>query len=343
LQRIYPAFDGCTQQLKKPRHAGLFVWTSTGLSLNHGIADCTGPSGMIRKTRKKGPAMPSCYWSLCDCPKTHPCPEHDGTGCSVLNGKQITTEADVDDAVTRSTEAAIAQLQGDVARLTQIRNVLQAKKAQLEKERSDLEQQSQAATNRAERQAVIDQQRAIAAKHANLSAEITGYVNEIDGLGTSYVTAATTISTAIVLPYSDPAGYCACYQAKLADLNRLSGLITTEMATLAAATASLNAAKTAVVPKLKFTLTVATGVVLIVFIILGFWAGLAIAAFLSLMFVALTVVGLAIQLGVRQNARLVSRIALLGYWLSYYRVQQVPTCLKAVHKDHARPEHADHR
>jgi hypothetical protein len=296
------------------------------------------------RQRKDGP-MPSCYWSLCDCPQKQPCPEHDGAGCSVLNGKLIANEADIDDAVTRSTEAAIAQIEGDAARVEAIRTTLEARKAELEKARNDLEQEAQRASSMADRKALVDHQRAIAAKYANLSAEITGYVNEIDALGNSYITAATTISKAIVQPYTDPAGYCACYQAKLADLNRLSGLITTEMATMAAATASLNAAKTAVFPKLKFTLTVAIGAVLIVFIIMGFWPGLALAALVSSMFVAITVAGLAIQFAVHRHALLTSRVALLGYWLSYYRVQQVPTCVKAPRTigSGAAPEHSDHR
>ncbi len=164
-------------------------------------------------------------------------------------------------------------------------------------------------------------------------AEVTALAKEIDGLGTSYITAATTISSALVMPYSDSTGYCKCYTAKLADLTRLSTAIAAELATHTAAVAALNAAKTAVFPKLKFTLTIAIGAVLIVFIILGFWAGLAIAAFVSLMFIAITVVGLAIQMGVRKNAVLVSRIALLKLWLSYYRIQQIPTCVKNVDED----------
>src|SRR4051812_32206037 len=105
--------------------------------------------------------MPSCFWSLCDCPIEQPCPEHDGSGCSLLNGKAIEKESDVDDAVTHSAEAAIAQLEQDKVRLDAIKRQLEDHKTQLEKEKADLEKMAQNAGSRAQRQAVIDEERAI--------------------------------------------------------------------------------------------------------------------------------------------------------------------------------------
>ena len=272
--------------------------------------------------------MPSCFWSLCDCPIEQPCPEHDGTGCSLINGKAIEKEADVADAITHAAEAAIAQLEGDTVRLDEIRKTLEDHKTQLEKERDGLEKQAQQAKTKAQRQALVDEERAIAKRHEHLEAEIKALVAEIDALGASFATAAAKITAALAIPYSDPAGYCTCYKAKLADLTKLAGKITVERTTLAAATTAYNSARAGVVPKLKITFSIAIGIFVWLFVMFGTFKGRVFAAFIALLITAIVVVGLCLQLYSLKRAMLQSRIALLKLLLSYYRTQQIPTCVK---------------
>src|SRR5205085_11673359 len=85
----------------------------------------------------------------------------------------------------------------------------------------------------------------------------------------------------------------------------------------------------AAIPKLRLTFTIAFTVFLLAFIFLSLGAALVVGAFLALMFTAVTVLGLAIQMGVRRAAVLASRKRLLQLRLSYYRRQEIPTCVAA--------------
>ncbi len=286
--------------------------------------------------------MPACFWILCHCPDQEPCAEHTGTGCSFLGGRFISAEDQVGDAVTRECEAALAQLDRDSQRLDQIKAQLEARKAELERDRQDLDQQAAAASTRADRQAVVNREREIERKYRNLETEVRDLVREIDNLGNASMTAMTTVSGRLLIPYSDPSGYCECYQEKLRQLARLATSITAELATLAAATAAFNAAKAAAIPKLRITFTLAAGIFLALFIILGVPQGLVVAAFIALLFAAITVIGLVIQLASRRSAMLASRKRLLALRLSYYRIQQIPTCQPVDEDDDDEEDDDDH-
>ena len=277
--------------------------------------------------------MPICFWNLCHCPDAQPCTEHTGTGCSIVNGTAVTDEKQIDDAVTRGGEAAIAKTESDKQRVEQIVRDLEARKAQLERERSELERQANDADSRDERRAVVEQQRVLMRRHQNLEAEVRALAAEIDGLGAPAAALVAPLSAALKRPYTDAAGYCACYTEKLARLTALDGQITTETTNLGTVTASYNAARTVVLPKLRITFTLAFVIFLMAFIWLSVGAALVVGAFLALLFTAASVVGLAAQLGTRRSAVFQSRAALYTLWLSYYRVQQIPTCIRDVDVD----------
>lgn len=274
--------------------------------------------------------MPICFWNLCHCPDIQPCVEHTGRGCSIVNGTAITNATQVDDAITRGAEVALGNLGSDIQRVGEITRQLEARKADLERERSELERDANAADSMSERRAVVERERAIARRYERLGDELTAVVDELEALGNPAQVAVAPLSAALVIPYSDATGYCACYQEKLRQLSALAAQITAELATLATATAAYNAARTIILPKLRVTFTIAFGVLILVFVILGVAAGLVIGAFLALMFTAITVVALAIQLGTRRAAVLQSRVRLYKLWLSYYRIQQIPTCIQNV-------------
>lgn len=274
--------------------------------------------------------MPICFWNLCHCPDAQPCVEHTGTGCSIVNGTAIGNVTQVVDANTRAGEVALGSLGVDTQRADAIVLQLETRKAEIERERSELETAGQQANTMAKRRAVIARQRAIARRYARLGDELTALAAELDRLGDTAQVAVAPLSAALQIPYADPSGYCACYRAKLAQLQALATQITAELATMAAANAAYNAARAAAIPKLRLTFTLAAGVFIALFILLGVPAGLVLAAFIALLFTAVTVLGLAVQLGMRRSALLRSRAALYALWLDYYRIQTIPTCQRSV-------------
>jgi hypothetical protein len=277
--------------------------------------------------------MPICFWNRCHCPDAQPCVEHVGTGCSLINGVAITAASQVNDANTRAGEVALGRLTGDTQRVDAIIRDLEARKADIERERRELEQAAQQADSRSKRRAVVDRERAIEARYRTLSDDLVALTDELHALGNSAQIAVAPLSAALRIPFSDPTGYCTCYDAKLAQLHGLAAQIAAEQATMAAANAAYNAARAVVIPKLRFTFTIAGTVFLLIFIILGLGTGVVIAAFVALLFTAITVLGLAIQTGVRRAALLASRARLYALWLSYYRTQTIPTCLPTVVDD----------
>ena len=287
--------------------------------------------------------MPICFWSRCHCPDNQPCVEHTGLGCSILNGVAITDVTQVADANTRAGEVALGRLGVDTQRAEAIVRDLEARKAELERERDDLERMARDADSMSERRAVVERERQIARRYQNLSNELVAITDEITALGDSAQVAVAPLSAALRIPYSDPAGYCTCYQAKLDQLDAIANQITAEQAAMAQANAAFNSARTLVLPKLRFTFTIAAGVVILIFIILGVGAGWVIAAFVALMFTAITVLGLAAQMGSRRGALLASRTRLYKLWLSYYRIQVIPTCIRPPIGDEEEEDHGHHR
>jgi hypothetical protein len=278
--------------------------------------------------------MPICFWNLCHCPDAQPCTEHTGTGCSIVNGQPITDPSQVDDAVTRAGEVAIGKITGDMQRADAIVRQLEARKAELERERDDFERESRDADSYSKRRALIQRERDIARRNEKLGDELTALAEELHALGNSAQVAVAPLSNALQIPFSDPTGYCTCYQAKVAQLQALAAQIAAEQVTLGAATTAYNAARAVVIPKLKITFSIASVVFLAIFLLLGGAVGAVIGAFVALLFTAVTVVGLAVQLGMRRAAVLRSRARLYALWLSYYRLQTIPTCVRSVDQCH---------
>jgi len=273
--------------------------------------------------------MPICFWNLCHCPdaQPQPCVEHTGTGCSIVNGTAITNAAQVDDAITREAEVALGNLSGDLQRAEEITRQLEARKTDLERERADFERQANAADSMSERRAVVQQQQAIAQRYARLDGELRAVTAEINALGNSARVSVAPLSAALIIPYSDAAGYCACYSEKVRQLGSIRSQITAELATLAAATAAFNGTRAGIRPIAPFALP---GVlVLLLFIVIGAGLGFLLTALVTACLTALAVLTLAATLAAQKSAILQSQVRLYKLWLSYYRIQQIPTCQQA--------------
>src|SRR5436190_14516630 len=123
--------------------------------------------------------MAVCYWQLCDCPTNQPCTEHGGLGCSNLNGVTITSDVQVQDVNTASGDAAIAQLSDDKRKLAQLKTQLEARKAEIEQDKSDLDAALRNATNRAQRRAAADKFEVLVKKYEHLNDELLKVMDEI--------------------------------------------------------------------------------------------------------------------------------------------------------------------
>jgi hypothetical protein len=178
-----------------------------------------------------------------------------------------------------------------------------------------------------ERRAVVQQLQAIAQRYARLEGELRAVSAEINALGNSAQSAVAPLSAALVIPYSDAAGYCACYNEKVRQLGAIGAQITAELATLAAATATFNATRATFTPALP--ILVPGVLVLVLFIIFSAALGFILTALITAALTALAVLSLAVNLAVQKAAVLQSRVRLYTLWLSYYRVQQIPTCMPA--------------
>lgn len=271
--------------------------------------------------------MPICFWNLCHCPDAQPCVEHTGTGCSIVNGTAITSATQVEDALTRAAEVALGNLSGDLQRAEEITRQLEARKVALERERADFERQANAAGSMSERRAVVQRQRAIAERYARLDGELRAVVAEITALGNAAQVSVAPLSAALVIPYSDAAGYCACYSEKVRRLGAINAQITAELATLGAATAAFNGTRATFRPAIPFAAPAI--LILLLFIIISAGVGYLITALVTACLTAMAVLTLAGTIAAQKSAILQSQVRLYKLWLSYYRVQQIPTCQKA--------------
>jgi len=276
--------------------------------------------------------VPACFWDLCTCPDSQPCGEHDGFRCSILDGRTITSERDIVDDLTRRLEAAAATATGDVARLDEERARLEARAAEVERERADFERALSSASSIADRREVIRKAERLQQKYERTFDELMALGRDLDALVEPSQVAIARGFAAIRDPFSDPTGYCPCYDRKLDALTLLSALIKGEQTTIGNLQALRAAFRANVAAAVKPVLSlgfVFGQITALAYVFLGLGAA-TFLIFVAGLVLILVLLSLLIAL-FKIDSELDAAIArLLRFLLAYYRVQQIPTCAQAV-------------
>jgi hypothetical protein len=275
--------------------------------------------------------MPICFWKLCHCPDGTPCVEHDGAECSQLNGVNITKESDVSDALTGAIAVAIATLEGEKAAAEKARKQMEDKRTEIEKDLSDLQNLIDNATDRAGRRAVRDKYEELYKKYTNTITDLGDALDRYQRIVQYPIGQIGRTQPSLIIPYSDPAGYCACYQEKLKRLAAVAGALAAEQANFANLAASLNTYRQTVRNYYKYatTLAVVAGGTLawFLYIYLGitFWGW---QTLLILIAVAAVLAGMIAYVLYMEHLIAASQILILKLMLEYYELQSIPTCKK---------------
>ena len=272
--------------------------------------------------------MTVCYWQLCDCPTNQPCTEHRGLGCSILHGVTITSDTQVQDANTAGGDAAIAQLTGDQQKLAQLKTQLDARKAEIERDKTELDTALRNAVNRAQRRAAADKYEVFVKKYEHLDDELRRVMDQINALGAGTQLAVSRLASRLIIPYAAAGGYCSCYQRKQQVLAAIASQLAAEQARYGVLLSQYNAAYSLAYPTLRFTFTIASGFAIFMFVFFAiktalFWT------FIDLLVVALVELAMIIGVWAMQVALLNSQVRIAQLTLGYYRIQQIPACTPA--------------
>jgi hypothetical protein len=198
--------------------------------------------------------MTICYWQLCHCPDAQPCVEHSGHQCSQIGNTFITDEHQVSDANTQSLEQLLSRLQLLDDGLLRLYEEMQQEEAELKRRDEELKRNYENATTRAQRESVADDIRSL---FGHCSEELDRFrrvwleAERIEGQEQTQFGRSLGL---LMMPFSDPTGYCSCYTEKRARLDALSQKIATEQAWIAHLLAELQGIGTvlfsAVLPEL---------------------------------------------------------------------------------------------
>ena len=276
--------------------------------------------------------MPICYWQLCHCPDATPCAEHDGFGCGLLNGTAISDEAQVNDPVTASLAAALVMLTDNATRIEAIKTRLTTQKADLEREKAEIERDAKAAKNRQERKAAGARADKANGKIRTMADELNAITAELDAMMAGWRTAIATGSNKLIIPYSDPGGYCACYTRKQQRLILIANRITNEQAVYANAQARYNAIRAIVLTAISdvkvWTGTFLSAVVLYAWFYFAFNETGALIILVALIVIAVALLVTLIDMVTLASEMDASQRRLAALVLMYYRLQKISTCKK---------------
>jgi len=280
-----------------------------------------------------------CYWNLCDCPTPPPdapCTEHRGLDCSIWHGQIVTTETQINDSLTAELQTAIAEADADIAQLDIYQSRAEQLKADAEREQRDAENAVNGANSySARKQAVAEVEEGVNRSKARRD-EFRQLTDDTSGIGEKYVPAIDRGFNRLLIPYSDPNGYCACYQRKVNRLATLATRIATDQTTLTSLqTTTLPTAKSRVLASLlTLVFPVFTGLFLGVQLLLAYLGLISlgtlvpIAAALAL-FAAMVIIAASVLYLLYVTRQIVNtRKRLLQLILMYYRIQQISTCRK---------------
>jgi hypothetical protein len=279
--------------------------------------------------------MAECYWRLCHCPDGSPCLEHAGYNCGRWNTVAVQNLSQIQDAFTRDAELAIAALAADQRRANDIRRRLRDRHDELERERNDVELALRSARTRGERRVAADRLERLYDRVPKLHQELLQTQKDLASINARVTTAGSQISLYLIVPYSDPWGYCACYDAKRNQLAAIAGQrdrarqaltpLLMERGRIAAQFNNLFSLTPDPNNLLKVFTTLAIAMGILVFVLAG---GLTAAIAFCMGVLAFYVILFALLADlVRVDARIMAvrqRMAALD--LAYYRVQSITTC-----------------
>jgi len=275
--------------------------------------------------------MKICFWNLCYCPDATPCAEHSGFGCSNLNGKNITKESDVSDALSGAITVALSTMLGEKAAAEQARKQMEDRRTELEKDQHDLETLINNATDRTGRRAVRDKYEQLYQKHKNTISDLGDALNRYESIVQYPIGQIGSTLPKLAIPFSDATGYCACYQEKQKRLAALAGALAAEQANCATMNAELIALRQNARKYWKYanTLVVTAGGALAwwLYIYMGI-SFFSLQTLLILIGVAVILAGMIAYLLYKEHAIAASQILILQLLLHYYQLQSIPTCQK---------------
>ena len=269
-----------------------------------------------------------CFWGKCTCPDTQPCQEHHGNHCGLWNGIQINQPNQVVDRLTRDAEAAIVRMTQDEATIDARIVSLEQKKADLERQKQEMEAAFDGANTRAKRRAAIVLGRQAETQYVQMQQEAVAISDQMNALTTGWQTASGRMSVSLIIPYTDPNGYCNCYTGKQGQLAAVNTQITTATSQWNTYNNEMNTYRRNLWNIVRAPITLIAGLGVWAYIWLGLGAALLKAAFVILLVVMILVYAFILRLlyVMKQMAKLAKQI--LGFQLIYYRIQSVGTCIQ---------------
>jgi hypothetical protein len=279
--------------------------------------------------------MAACYWGPCHCPDAEPCAEHAGYNCGRWNTIAVQNLSQIQDALTRDAELAITALAADQRRVNDIRRRLERRRDELEREKNDVERALGAASSIGERRVAADRLQRLYDRVPTLHKELLQAVTDLSSINASARLAGSQISLSLIVPYSSPSGYCACYDVKR---DRLAAIATQRDRQRQALTPLLmqrghvlnqfnNLFSLVPDPNnlLKVFTTIAIGAAILVFILAGALTAqiaflLGVIAFYVILFMLLA------ELASVDRQIMAVRQRMVGLDLAYYRLQSISTC-----------------
>lgn len=279
--------------------------------------------------------MALCYWTKCSCPNQQPCAEHAGWNCGRWGNVVVTDVSVIDDTVTRDAERALVALDQNRQRVETFQRDLEQKRAELELERREVERMLGAARSMGERRVAARRLEAAYDRLPQLNQQLQQVLSDLAVLTSRASAIGGAISTYLIVPYSNPTGYCTCYDDKRGRLAALAGPRSQHQATLSSLLAQRGSLMAQVTPTfssvpshadpIKVILSISVAAALILFIISG--AGAAIIGFL-LGIILLNILLFSTALSVMDIDRqvMVVRSRIVALDLQYYRLQQITTC-----------------
>jgi hypothetical protein len=279
--------------------------------------------------------MPICYWNLCHCPDATPCVEHNGANCGTFNNRLITDESQVSDAFTDELYHVIQTIDEDIAKIDRARAALEQEKQEIEREQRDLQQQVAQSKGFASGRQVLEK---LQQEMDRVTQRRDDLQRRIDDL-TTIINRPDSIRSAkarLIIPFFDPSGYCACYQAKKARLAALATQIDDEQAHL---DILLNVTWPHAQQIVKLSLialfvpaTVGIFILVKLAVFLLFSGPLAVfdvvLTALAVVAALLVIVGAMIYAYIVAAQISASRKRLIQLILQYYRIQRISTCQK---------------
>jgi hypothetical protein len=276
--------------------------------------------------------MSICYWQLCHCPDATPCDEHQGFDCSLVDGIPITSESQIKDPVTRSLEAALLVLTSDQTRIDAVRNQIETRLTELQREMNEIEGDANAATDRHERSVVSDHATRANERAKQIADELGIVMDELDAMVARWQTAIAAASSRLIIPYADVVGYCACYDRKKQRLAVIGTQIANEQAIYGALLAQFNGVRATVLANAMNIKNWTGGLVGLAILFAWLWFAFnktaAIAILIALVVMALALLALILHLLNLQSQMNAAQRRLAALILMYYRLQQISTCRK---------------